>query len=83
MVPVKTDVFDGGGFRAIRLPEQIDLGVGEVLIETRGDEVVIRRGGKTIGDVLREVGFEPSEDFMKEGRPDQGVVEVRKYWFED
>jgi antitoxin VapB len=57
-----TRVFKSGNSRAVRIPKEIDLPLGEVEIERRGAEVVLREKPKTMREVLAPF-FGSSPDF--------------------
>jgi antitoxin VapB len=62
-----TRVFKSGNSRAVRIPKEFELELGEVIIEQRGREVVIRPKPKTMESafhLLASLG----PDFMKDGR---------------
>ncbi|MDX2178446.1 MAG: AbrB/MazE/SpoVT family DNA-binding domain-containing protein [Bryobacteraceae bacterium] len=64
-----TRVFKSGNSRAVRIPKEIDLPLGEVEIERRGMEVVLREKPKTMAEALRKIGGSP--DFMKNWKRDR------------
>ena len=61
-----TKVFVSGNSRAVRIPRDIELPVGEVEIYARGEEVVIRRRRETLADIPELLARLP-EDFLPDG----------------
>ena len=53
-----TTVFQSGNSQAVRLPKEFRFKSKTVEIFRRGDEVVLREKPRTMGDVLRENGFD-------------------------
>lgn len=53
-----TTVFQSGNSQAVRLPKEFRFKSKTVEIFRRGDEVVLREKPRTLGDVLRENGFD-------------------------
>lgn len=73
---MRTRVFQSGNSQAVRIPkelqfEQLDA---EYEIERQGDRLVISPVGAPLTDVL-DLFAAFSDDFMAEGRPDQGIQE--------
>jgi antitoxin VapB len=71
---MKTRVFQSGNSQAVRIPKelQFDRLDIEYEIERQGESLIVRPLGNPLSDVLeRFAAF--SEDFMTEGRPDQGT----------
>lgn len=71
---MRTRVFQNGESQAVQIPpeiqfEQLDV---EYEIERQGDVILIRPVRESLAGVL-ECFAAFSEDFMVEGRPDQGV----------
>jgi antitoxin VapB len=64
-----TRVFLSGNSRAVRIPRDIDLPVGEVEIFERGEEVVIRRRHDTLADIPDLLATLP-DDFLPDGCSD-------------
>jgi antitoxin VapB len=64
-----TRVFLSGNSRAVRIPRDIGLPLGEVEIFERGEEVVIRPRRGSLADVPELLASLP-EDFMSGGRGD-------------
>jgi antitoxin VapB len=64
-----TRVFQSGNSRAVRIPRDIELPLGEVEIFSRGDEVVIRRRRDTLADIPDLLASFP-DDFLPEGCSD-------------
>lgn len=70
---MRTRVFQSGNSQAVRIPKELQFGRLDVEyeIERQGDSLIIRPVGDSLEQVLdRFAAF--SEDFMVEGRPDQG-----------
>ena len=73
---MRTRVFQSGNSQAVRIPkelqfEQLDI---EYEIERQGDRLIISPVGAPLTDVMeRFAAF--SDDFMAEGRPEQGTQE--------
>ncbi|MGC1306872.1 MAG: type II toxin-antitoxin system VapB family antitoxin [Phormidesmis sp.] len=70
---MRTRVFQSGNSQAVRIPkelqfEQLDI---EYEIEREGDRLIIRPVGPYLTDAL-EIFAAFSDDFMTEGRPEQG-----------
>lgn len=65
-----TRVFLSGNSRAVRIPRDIRLPVGEVEIFERGDEVVIRPRRDTLADIPDLLARLP-EDFLADGCADK------------
>jgi virulence-associated protein VagC len=53
-----TTVFQSGNSQAVRLPKEFRFKSKTVEIFRRGDEVVLREKPRTLGEVLRENGFD-------------------------
>jgi antitoxin VapB len=53
-----TTVFQSGNSQAVRLPKEFRFKSKTVEIFRRGDEVVLREKPRTMGEVLRENGFD-------------------------
>lgn len=70
-MPIKSRAFKSGNSRAVRIPKEIDLALGDVYVEKRGDEIVIREKPLTIGEVLDREGFKGIPDFMKGWKRDR------------
>ncbi|NJM99555.1 MAG: AbrB/MazE/SpoVT family DNA-binding domain-containing protein [Phormidesmis sp. RL_2_1] len=73
---MRTRVFQSGNSQAVRIPkelqfEQLDV---EYEIERQGDRLIISPVGAALTDVL-DLFAAFSDDFMAEGRPDQGTQE--------
>jgi antitoxin VapB len=71
---MRTRVFQSGNSQAVRIPkelqfEQLDI---EYEIERQGDRLIITPVGKPLTDVLALFAAF-SDDFMAEGRPEQGT----------
>lgn len=66
-----TKLFKSGNSQAVRIPKDFRLDCEEVEIEKRGEELVLRPV-KRVGDRIFEILDEFPEDFLEEGRPDQG-----------
>lgn len=65
-----TRVFQSGNSRAVRIPRDIHLPVGEVEIFERGEEVVIRARRDTLADIPDLLAGLP-EDFLPDGCSDK------------
>jgi len=63
----RTKVFRSGNSRAVRIPSQFALDVGEVEILQRGDELVIRRPQRSLSAAFDLLASMP-KDFFKGGR---------------
>ena len=57
-MPDTTTVFQSGNSQAVRLPKEFRFKSKTVEIFRRGDEVVLREKPRTLGEVLRENGFD-------------------------
>jgi len=73
---MRTRVFQSGNSQAVRIPkelqfEQLDI---EYEIEREGDRLVISPVGKPLTNLM-DVFAAFSDDFMAEGRPEQGFQE--------
>ena len=73
---MRTRVFQSGNSQAVRIPkelqfEQLDI---EYEIERQGDCLIITPIGTHLTDVLKLFSAF-SDDFMTDGRPDQGTQE--------
>lgn len=73
---MRTRVFQSGNSQAVRIPkelqfEQLDI---DYEIERQGDRLIISPVGTPLTDAL-ELFAAFSDDFMAEGRPDQGTQE--------
>lgn len=73
---MRTRVFQSGNSQAVRIPkelqfEQVDI---EYEIERQGDRLIISPVGAPLTDAL-DLFAAFSDDFMAEGRPDQGTQE--------
>lgn len=73
---MRTRVFQSGNSQAVRIPkelqfEQLDI---EYEIERQGDRLIITPVGTHLTDVLALFSAF-SDDFMAEGRPEQGTQE--------
>jgi antitoxin VapB len=73
---MRTRVFQSGNSQAVRIPkelqfDQLDI---EYEIERQGDRLIITPVGKPLTDVL-DLFAAFSDDFMAQGRPDQGTQE--------
>ncbi len=70
---MRTRVFQSGNSQAVRIPKELQFSRLDVEyeIERQGDSLIIRPVGDSLAQVLdRFAAF--SEDYMVEGRPDQG-----------
>lgn len=65
-----TRVFQSGNSRAVRIPRDIHLPVGEVEIFERGEEVVIRSRRDTLADIPDLLASLP-DDFLSDGTADE------------
>jgi antitoxin VapB len=73
---MRTRVFQSGNSQAVRIPkelqfEQVDA---EYEIERQGDRIIISPVGASLTSVL-DLFAAFSDDFMIEGRPEQGIQE--------
>ncbi len=73
---MRTRVFQSGNSQAVRIPkelqfEQLDI---EYEIERQGDRLIITPVGTHLTDAL-DLFAAFSDDFMAEGRPEQGTQE--------
>ena len=73
---MRTRVFQSGNSQAVRIPkelqfEQLDV---EYEIERQGDRIIITPVGAPLTEAV-ELFAAFSNDFMVEGRPDQGTQE--------
>lgn len=73
---MRTRVFQSGNSQAVRIPkelqfEQVDV---EYEIERQGDRLIISPVGAPLTDAL-DLFAAFSDDFMAEGRPEQGTQE--------
>ena len=70
-------VFKSGNSRAVRLPKEFTLPIGEVEIFRRGDEVVLRERKRSLADALELLYAMSDEAF--EGIKDGRAPEVRDF----
>lgn len=49
-----TTVFTSGNSQAVRLPKEFRLNSKQVIIERRGDEIVLREKKRSLGEALRD-----------------------------
>lgn len=73
---MRTRVFQSGNSQAVRIPkelqfEQLDI---EYEIEREGDRIIITPVGPPLTNALKLFAAF-SDDFMSEGRPEQGTQE--------
>jgi len=71
---MRTRVFQSGNSQAVRIPKELQfeqLNV-EYEIERQGDRLIITPVGTPLTDVL-DLFSAFSDDFMAEGRPEQGT----------
>jgi antitoxin VapB len=70
---MRTRVFQSGNSQAVRIPKELQFGRLDVEyeIERQGDSLIIRPVGDSLEQVLDHFAAF-SEDFMVEGRPEQG-----------
>lgn len=75
---VKTKLFKNGNSQAVRIPAELAYGSLDVdlVIERRGEELLIRPAQRRIGDVLG-IFSQFSSDFMADGR-DQNIEGQRE-----
>jgi antitoxin VapB len=64
-------LFKHGGSQAVRLPKAFRFEGSEVIIEKRGDSVVLKPKSSTFGDVIRELQakFPDADKFPEIERP--------------
>ena len=77
---MRTRVFKNGNSLAVRLPSELALPEGEVEIERRGNELIIRPVESTLIGVW-EALCSFSDDFMIEGR-EQPPIQERQFDFD-
>jgi len=78
-----TRVFKSGNSTAVRIPKEFAFKPGEVYIEKRGDEIVIREKPKTYGELMKEMGWKPFPDFMKGWKRDKSTDKRRQKLIDD
>ena len=64
-------LFKHGGSQAVRLPKAFRFEGSEVIIEKKGDAVVLKPKAATVGDIIRELQekFPDADEFPKIERP--------------
>ena len=64
-------LFKHGGSQAVRLPKAFRFEGSEVMIEKRGDTVVLKPKTATFGDIIRELQekFPDADEFPEIERP--------------
>ncbi len=77
---MRTRVFQSGNSQAVRIPkelqfEQLDV---DYEIERQGDRIIITPVGDYLTDVM-DLFSTFSDDFMAEGRPEQGNQERESF----
>ena len=73
---MRTRVFQSGNSQAVRIPKELqfeNLDI-EYEIERQGDRLIVTPVGSHLTNVLKLFSAF-SDDFMAEGRPDQGTQE--------
>lgn len=84
-----TTVFTSGNSQAVRLPKEFRLNTKQVIIERRGDEIVLREKKRSLGEALRDafadlppLSDEEAREFDKAMASirDLGPVEERAMW---
>jgi antitoxin VapB len=73
---MRTRVFQSGNSQAVRIPKELQFGQldAEYEIERQGDRLIISPVGASLTAVLALFAAF-SDDFMAEGRPEQGTQE--------
>ena len=64
-----TKVFRSGNSQAVRIPREFQFNTDEVVIERRGDEIVLRRPVRNLRSAFDALAAMP-DDFFAEGRDD-------------
>ncbi len=74
-------LFKHGGSQAVRLPKAFRFEGSEVIIEKRGDAVVLKPKAATFGDVIRELQekFPDAEEFPEIERPKKHERPILKW----
>ncbi|MBE9078201.1 AbrB/MazE/SpoVT family DNA-binding domain-containing protein [Romeria aff. gracilis LEGE 07310] len=73
---MRPHVFPSGNSQAVRIPKELQFERSDIdyEIERRGDSLIIRPVGEPLTHALNKFAAF-SDDFMTEGRPDQGTQE--------
>ena len=74
MIMTVAKVFENGRSQAVRLPKEYRFSTDEVMVNRIGDIVLLMPKGDKWDSFMKAIDMF-SDDFMAEGRDDQGVQE--------
>jgi antitoxin VapB len=74
MIMTVAKVFENGRSQAVRLPKEYRFSTDEVMVNRIGDIVLLMPKGSKWDSFMKAIDMF-SDDFMAEGRDDQGVQE--------